>query len=240
MGKKAFGIALLAGVIALGGVARIAAQTPTPAGTKELTIEELFLQSVEFQVLREKAFSEDYDIKMSALDDLEKMITGGSVGQNTIQVEFVLEYLALEGTMRVVREERRQINNFPEVRRRAAQLLGKLGGREACRALITVLLADNEPTVKSEAVYGLGVIGLNENNEAVQAIAFAFYREDPTMPDNNFGFAVALALEKLNQKTGGIKDPAAYQILVKIAQGNYSKSVRTKALQVLDAMKQAR
>ena len=48
------------------------------ARKKEITIEELFLQSVEFQILREKAFSGDYDIKMSALDDLEKKVNDGS------------------------------------------------------------------------------------------------------------------------------------------------------------------
>jgi HEAT repeat protein len=238
MGKLTTSVVAVSLFLVLGS--SLSAQSPAPVGQKELTIEELFLQSVEFQVLREKAFSEDYDVKMSALNELEKKITSGAVGDSATQLEFILEYLALEGSLRVVREAGRQVNNFPEVRRKAVQLLGKLGGRDAMRALITVLLGDREPTVKSEAVYGLGVIGLNENNDAVQAIAFALSREDPAMPDNNFGFAIALAIEKINQKTGGIKDPAAYQTLVRLAQGNYIKSVKTKALQVLDEMKQAK
>jgi hypothetical protein len=49
---------------------------------------------------------------------------------------------------------------------------------------------------------------------------------------------MCLAVEKLAQKTpGGLKDPAAYQLLVKIAQGNYLRTVKTKALQVLDVLK---
>ena len=43
-----------------------------------MTIEELFLKSVEMQILREKAFSDDYEIKISALDDLEKKVNDGS------------------------------------------------------------------------------------------------------------------------------------------------------------------
>ncbi len=205
-------------------------------GDKELTIEELFLKSVEFQIVREKAFSEDFDMKMSALDDLDKKINDGSVGDNAAQVQFVLEYLSMEGTARMVRENKRQINYFPEVRRRAAGMLGKLGTPEAQKALINVLLGDNEPMVKAEAAYGIGSIGLNENNEATQALAFAYDKEDPSKPDNNYAFAVALAMEKLGKKTG-VKDPAAYRTLVKIAQGNYIRSVKLKAMQVLESMK---
>ncbi len=205
-------------------------------GDKELTIEELFLKSVEFQIVREKAFSEDYDMKMNALDDLDKKINDGSVGDNAAQVQFVLEYLSLEGTARMVRENKRQINYFPEVRRRAANMLGKLGTPEAQKALINVLLGDVEPMVKAEAAYGIGSIGLNENNEATQAIAFAYDKEDPSKPDNNYAFAVALAMEKLGKKSG-VKDPAAYRTLVKIAQGNYIRSVKLKAMQVLESMK---
>jgi hypothetical protein len=212
------------------------AQDSKAAASKELTIEELFLKSIQAQVMREKAFSEDYEVKMSVLDDIDKMITDNSLGDNAAQIEFVLEYLSMEGTSRTVREDRRQINNFPEVRRRASNMLGRIGGPDAVRALITVLLGDNEPMVKAEAAYGLGTIGLNENNEAVAALGFAIDKEDPTKPDNNFAFAVCLAIEKLGQKTQGTAGPIAYRALVKIAQGNYRKDVKAKAYQVLDVM----
>ena len=93
--------------------------------------------------------------------------------------------------------------------------------------------------VKAEAAYALGVIGLNKDNEVVQALAFVYNREDPTRPDNNLGYALCLAVEKIAKKTGGINDPSAYQMLVRIAQGNYLRTVKTKALQVLDELKTA-
>ncbi len=70
----------------------------TQSGSKEITIEELFLKSIEFQILREKAASDDLEIKLSALDDLEKRINSGVSGADASQVEFVLEYLAMEGS----------------------------------------------------------------------------------------------------------------------------------------------
>ena len=217
-----------------------AQQTTSAAPQKEKTIEELFLQSVEFQILREKAFSGDYDTKVSALDDLESKVNDGSYKGNDQQVEFVLEYLALEGSARTTRESGRLVNDFPEVRRRAANLLGRLGTEDAKNALVRVVLIDEEPVVKAEAAYALGVIGKNDNNEVVQALAFTYNKEDPAKPDNNFGYALCLAIEKLAKKNGSIKDPAAYQMLVKIAQGNYLRTVKTKALQVLDELKSSK
>jgi HEAT repeats len=223
------------------------AQSGTQAGaqsgsqsSKEMTIEELFLKSIEFQILREKAASDDREIKISALDDLEKRIDAGVSSSDAPQIEFILEYLALEGSGRISRENGHQINDFPEVRRRAANLLGRLGTEEARNALIRVLLIDDEPMVKAEAAYALGNIGMNPNDETVQAINFAFNMEDPTQPDQNFGYAICLAIEKLAQKTpGGLRDPDAYRLLVKIAQGNYLRTVKAKALQVLDEIRGA-
>lgn len=215
--------------------------TTSGSASREITIEELFLKSVEFQILREKASSDDFEIKMSALDDLEKRVASGVSGSDTAQVEFVLEYLAMEGSGRISRENGRQVNNFPEVRRRAVGLLGKVGTEESKDALVRALLIDEEPIVKAEAAYALGVLGMNQRNEVVQALEFAYNREDPSSPDQNFGYAVSLAIEKLAQKTpGGLKDPVAYRLLVKIAQGNYLRTVKMKALQVLDELKRSK
>lgn len=210
------------------------------AGAKEQTIEDLFLKSIEFQVLREQAFSDDYEIKMKALDDLDRKIAEGSVGDNSAQVDFMLEYLAMEGTGRTTREGGRLVNNFPEVRRRAANLLGKIGTENSKNALIRVLLVDDEPMVKAEAAYSLGVVGLNKDNEVVKALDYVFSKEDPSQPDNNFAYAIALAIEKLAKSGQGISDPIAYKTLVKIAQGNYLRTVKAKALQVLDGLKKTR
>lgn len=217
------------------------AQASTAPAPKELTIEQLFLQSVEFQILREKAFSDDYDIKMSALDDLEKKVGGGATAGNDQQIEFVLEYLAMEGSGHITREEGRLVNDFPEIRRRAANLLGRLGTPDAQNALLRILLIDEEPIVKSEAAYALGVIGSNPEDQVIQALVFAYQREDPAKPDNNFAYALTLAVEKLASKTpGGLKDPDAYRLLVKIAQGTYLRTVRSKAMLVLGELQTAK
>jgi HEAT repeat protein len=203
---------------------------------KELTVEELYLRDIEFQILSEKAFSTDPELKLSVLDEIEKTIQEGQVKDRN-KVEFVLEYLAMEGTARRIREDARLINYFPEVRRRAANLLGQLGGEGARNALISVLVIDDEPMVKAEAAYALGVIGMNQGSGTVKAILYTLERENPAQPDNNLGYAICLALEKIAKKNNGIKEPDAYRALVRIAQGPYIRTVKQKALETLEVLK---
>ena len=148
----------------------------------------------------------------------------------------------MEGTARRVRESARLINYYPEVRRRSANLLGRLGGERAKNALVSILLIDDEPMVKAEAAYALGVIGMNDGNEVVQALLYTLENEDPQMPDNNLAYAVCLAVEKIVEANDGDLDSDAYadlaRTLVRIAQGNYIKTVRRKALQTLEVLKE--
>lgn len=218
-------------------VSGIAAQSKD-AG--EITVEERFLRNIEFQILREQAFSEDREMKLLVLDNISKMVDEGRVSQKDTQYVFMLEYLAMEGISRTVRDGGvglRILNAYPDVRRQACNLLGRIGGETAANALLTVLVQDNEYMVKSEAAYGLGQIGLDRDGEVLQTLVFALDRMDPTKPDNNFAMAVVLAIEKLAAKNDGLRDPAAYRTLVKIAGGNYIRTVKQKALQVLDALK---
>jgi len=214
--------------------------TAQSTSSGELTVEERFLRNIEFQILREQAFSDDREMKLLVLDNIGKMVEEGRVSANDTQYVFMLEYLAMEGISRTVREGgggTRILNAFPDVRRQACNLLGKIGGETAADALLTVLLRDDEYMVKSEAAYGLGQIGLDKSGAVLETLVYTLDRMDPTRPDNNFAMAVVLAIEKLAAKNNGLRDPAAYRTLVKIASGNYIRTVKQKALQVLEALK---
>jgi len=230
---------LLAAIVGFIGFAAVATLGAQSRG-REPTVEELYLRDIEYQIRREQAYSDDRELKMLVLDELEEMIEKGSV-DDPDKVQPILEFLGMEGTARRVKESNRLINYFPEVRRRAANLLGRLGGEKAKNSLITMLIVDDEPMVKAEAAYALGVVGLNDSNEAVKAILYTMEKEDPTMPDNNLAYAVCLALEKIADKNNGFEDARhsaeAARALVRIAQGNYIRTVRRKAIDTLDVLK---
>ena len=57
-------------------------------------------------------------------------------------------------------------------------------------------------------------------------------------PDSNFAFAVLLAFEKLAKANDGIESPEAFRAIIRIAQGNYVRDVKKKAVQVLDKLRE--
>lgn len=200
----------------------------------ETTVEELFLQSVEMRIIGEQAFDDNRGTKLSALDNLEELIESGDVSGGDPEALYILDRLSSEGIGVQLRENGRLINNFPEVRRKSCELLGKMGGESAKDTLINVLLSDNEPMVLSEAVYALGEISPeNKNNQVTQAISFSILNQDIMTPDQNFAYAALVSIEKLAEQNGGINDPSIYRALIRMSQGNYIKTVQDKSQEVM-------
>lgn len=203
----------------------------------EITVEERYLESIEIGIIREQAVTLDRDSKLLALDNLQEMVDDGKIDENSAEALYLLDYLAMEGIARQVRMQGRLINYFPMVRRKAANILGQVGGETAKNTLLDVLESDSETMVKSEAVYALGQIGINENEEVARAIAYEIMNQNVVAPDDNYAFATLLAFEKLAEANNGIQEPAVFLALIQIAQGNYIKTVREKALEVMDSLR---
>ncbi len=238
------GAAFVFAILSVASVSAQNASQPAASGTSASngsgggqTIEELYLKNVAMRVVREQATDLNRDSKLLALASIREMINSGSATKDSATTLDVLGYLANEGTAREVMENNVQINNFPEVRRQACNLLGEIGGQKADEILMQVMLQDSEPMVLSEAAYALGQIGLNKDGLVSKRIADVVMRQTIVKPDNNFAFASLLAFEKLAKKNNGLQDSASFQAIVKISQGPYIRPVKEKALQVLDELK---
>ncbi len=175
---------------------------------KETTVEQKYLStSIEVAIVSELAAADTREQKMVALDTIEQMVQDGKIKQDDIQINNVLTSLSGEGTFIVVREGNRKVNNYPDVRTRAAKVLGELGGEKSKNTLIDITIKDNEPMVLAQAVYALGVIGLNDKNESLIAIARVLETDSKkALPDDNLAVASLLAIEKIVKKNGGFPD----------------------------------
>ena len=91
--------------------------------------------------------------------------------------------------------------------------------------------------VLSEAVYQLGILGINENNEASRAISAAVNRQNVINPSDNFAYASLLAFQKIARANGGLQDPDAFRSIIAIAQGPYIWEVRVKANEILQELR---
>ena len=231
-------ILLFAALLILTGTLVFGQSASSGNDTEEPTIEEVYLQSTEIRLIREQAITLDRDMKLLALRNIEDMIDSGKVSTGSPDVHYILDYLAGEGTDTRVTENRRLVNYFPIVRKEACKLLGELGGENSKDTLINVLVQDDEPMVRAQAAYALGKIGMDDSGEVSRILTYAVLDQDVVNPDSNFAFAVLLALEKLAKANDGLDDPAAFQAIIRIAQGNYVRDVKRKAVQVMDLLRE--
>ena len=226
-------VIILAGLLPPTAFAQAAGDKPP----KEASIEELYLSNPGLQIAYEAARSDDRETKLLAISQINELLDEGMSSEDEQKISVILRDLSSQGTTVLIREKGRLINYYPDVRREACRVLSSVkseeGKKQAVKVLSDVLRNDDDPIVKANAAYSLGVIGLNENNEPVRAIAKALEIQDIIAPNDNFAYSGVVALEKISKANNGISDARSLKVLVRITQGNYRRVVKEKALQVL-------
>jgi hypothetical protein len=133
------------------------------------------------------------------------------------------------------------MNNYPDVRVKAATYLGALGTPEARTSLIKMCLADNEPMVLTEVVKSLGKINNSDNiDETINVISWVVTRYDVLNPDNLLALSALETYEVLARTGKGITDPMALQSIMRIAEGPYIRPVQDRAKQLLTDLRENR
>lgn len=237
--RSAF-VLVLCTLFILGGAGLAVAQTTpttTTTPTGERTVEEAYLQSsLETMIITEQSKADSRDMKELALRYVDEAL---KAGRQNDEIRKSLEYLALETSLSPARNAGlgRVINDYPDIRAKACDYLGEFGTVEAKDALIKVALSDHEPMVLAAAVRALGKIGMNENDEVVQIISYVINRFDILQPDNSLAFECLVALDRIAEKNGGIKDAGAIKAVMRIATGNYITIVKNKAAELLGKLR---
>jgi len=242
---KSIARAALAATFALAAAFGVAAQTATQSTTpktSEITVEQAYLQgAIEALIIDEQARASEVDpwknreTKRMALAYIKQAIDGGRKSES---IRNSLEFLALETTRVIVRSGGvgKPTNNYPDIRAAACDYLAQFPSTRTKDALVKVVLSDDEPMVLSAAIRSLGKLGINEGDEVTQDIAFIVNRYDILFPDNSLAFEALIAFERIADKNKGIKDPAAYTAIRRIAGGNYISPVKSRASTLMEKL----
>lgn len=196
---------------------------------QEKSAEEEYLSTVEDVVITELANSDERDNKLVALQYLENAVEEGRVSRDMM---VALDHLAGEGINTQSRQSGRLVNNYPDIRAKACDLLAKVPTEESKTTLKNIALADNEPMVITAAVRSLGEIGMNDNDDVVNTIAWANKKNAVLNPTSSLALEVLIAYEKIADK---VQDKGAMiQSVGQIATNyKYVKPVRDRALKLL-------
>ena len=170
--------------------------------SSETSVENEYLNDVDADIIMSLAESDELDNKLVALQYLQEAIDSGNQSEAIIQA---LDKLSGEGLTNQTREKGRLMNNFPEIRRQACLLMAKVPTEHSKNVLVSIAVADSEPMVIAAAVKSLGEIGINDNDEVVEAIAFANRRNQVLNPTSSLAMEVLDAFEILASKTDNKK-----------------------------------
>ncbi len=208
------------------------AQEEDKGSEKVMTVEEAYLNSVGGVVIKEMIAAEGRDSKYVALQYVEDALNNGGPSEDLTKA---LDALATIGLSTVVRKEGRVVNNYPDVRMKACELLGKAGGEKAKDTLVKVLYGDNEPAVLMTAIHSLSQIGLNDNDEVVQMITWVAKRFDVINPSSSLALEILNAYEVLAPQCEDKR--GMFDVIMRIASNyNYVTPVRNRALEVLKSV----
>ena len=195
----------------------------------ETSVENEYLNDIDGDIIMSLANSDELDNKLVALQYLQNAIDEGNTSEAVIKA---LDQLAGEGLTSQSRTNGRLINNFPEVRRQACLMMAKIPTEHSKNTLISIAVADNEPMVIAAAVKSLGEIGINENDETVEAIAFANRRNQVLNPTSSLALEVLTAYEVLAANTENKK--TLIDSVARISTDyHYVTPVRQKAYKLL-------
>lgn len=181
-------------LIAVGTLFLAMAGTVSAQSRTEKTVEEDYLSSFEDVMIAELTASPEYDMKILALQYLENAVNEGRATPDMVSS---LKSLAGEGVTKRSRTNGRLMNNYPDVRKKACELLGQVGTEDAKNTLVQIIADEQEPMVAAAAVHSLGDIGLNDNDEVVGAIIFMQRRYDALNPSSSLALELLFAYEKL-------------------------------------------
>lgn len=205
---------------------------------EESTVEGEYMSSMDDVVVNELANSDEYENKLMALQFLDEAADNGKVSPEMMNA---LGRLAGEGVNTQNRTKGRVMNNYPEVRREACRILGKVGTDEAAQTLTQIVKSDGatgETMVLTAAIHSLGDIGYNENDVATNTIAFYSNRYLVLNPQNSSSLALEVvnAFEKLS---GNTKDKKTMIDALQRISGNniINKKVRDRAREILNNLR---
>ena len=202
------------------------------AFAQDKSVESEYLDDVDGGIILALADADDYDSKLVALQYLQSALEEGNTSDAVLKA---LDRLAGEGIMNPSMTKKRVMNNFPEIRRQACLLMSKVPTEHTKNTLISIAIADNEPMVIAAAVKSLGDIGINNNDEAVEAIAFANRRNQVLNPTSSLAWEVLNSFELLADSTENKKRMLDAITLIS-TDYHYVTPVRQKALKLLKTM----
>jgi outer membrane protein assembly factor BamB len=173
------------------------------------------------------------DTLMLLLLEIRKRIETHTIGKSTWYVVRLLERFSGEGVLNPVYRNKRVINDYPEVRAEAADLLGMIGSTSSRHVLVQGIGTEMDTFALAAEIAALGSLASDSDGSSSRAIAGAVSLAGMFPPDFRVAAAAVDALDRIAAYEGGMEEPAAIAALFAIYRGEFPQQIRARALSVL-------
>jgi outer membrane protein assembly factor BamB len=169
------------------------------------------------------------DAAARLLAEIRARVKAGFPDGSGWYVSRILERIASGGLHNPVYRNMRIVNDWPELRAEAADLLGTIGSLESRMLLISILTSEYDDVAKSSEIAALGSLGSDPDGASSRAIAAVFSKSGAGHPEGRIAAAAVGAIGRLIAYGGGIPDPSASSLLIAVLSGRYPESLRAAA-----------
>lgn len=182
-------------------------------------------------LLFKQALIPNQTMKLQVLEELAMRLQTGGLSSGDRSALYMLKWLVEEGVSDRIHSE--VPRTFPEVRRKAAFLLGALGGSEARGILRRVLLQDPEPMVIAEALHALHRQSLPLTSEESAALIAVFSRHILPKKEANLAYAALLLLRDNPPSFDSVYVSELFSYVLTIPDLPFPNKVKTLAREVI-------
>lgn len=178
---------------------------------------------------------QDSDFQEKLLDDVEKSIKSGNMGEGERSCLALCSALARSKLDAESGRAQAKEGMYPQIRARACLLLGLLGSTESRDLLIQIIRRDPEPAVKAAAAEALGLIAWDGDGDSMEALRAAC-QAAPYSGWEEFLLAAAGAIQRISLYEGVPVSNTGIEALMKMADEPFAPRVRRRAQEALYAI----
>lgn len=229
-------VTLMATLVTLPTFAQSETREPQ-AEAHGMTIEEQYLSGqTTVATLDAQLRTTDEELKILALETMQEQFESGTLPRDNEMAFAALAYVLNEGVVHVTKGDALPLHYFPDVRRHAARIMSLSSHDGVVQQLLTNVLEDPEATVRAEALYSLGRIGADPDQQVSEVIAKRLLREHLGEPDYGVVYAALVATESIYAEPENEPHGAVREMIMQVSTGPYRRNIREKAMKILGTM----
>lgn len=176
----------------------------------------------------------DRTSKERVLDEILNGFDSEKYSEDDKKLIELVDFLMGEGSIRKQFQDGRQINDYPEIRRKSVKVMAKIGGAGARLSLLNALNTEPHSSVKAEICLALADPNMSDDSGDILRALSYMYRTT-NRPDQNLVAALIDAVKNI-AKGNPMNYSEAIYLLSEIQHGNYNRDIRTRALEAIETL----